>query len=232
MVDNLRVVIAAAGTGTRMGGKINKQYLMLNSRPVLCYSLDVFEQMPLVDEVVIVTQASEIDYCQEQIVHRYGYQKVKNVVAGGQERQDSVLAGLQALPADTDYVAVHDGARPLITEELMQNLLEAAREWGAAIPGVLVRDTLKMVDRDSFVSQTLDRSVVTAIQTPQIFQYQELCRAYEYAYRDGLLGTDDASLFEVYVGRVKVVAGSYRNLKITTPEDLIIAEALLKNGLI
>lgn len=232
MVNNLRVVIAAAGTGSRMGGKINKQYLLLNSRPVLCYSLDVFEQLQLVDEIVIVAHANEIDYCQEQIINRYGYKKVKKVVAGGQERQDSVLAGLQCLPDDTDYVAVHDGARPLITIELINDLLASAQEWGAAIPGVLVRDTLKMVDRDSLVSQTLDRSVVAAIQTPQIFQYHELCRAYEFAVRDGLLGTDDASLFEVYVGRVKVVPGNYYNLKITTPEDLVVAEALLKSGLI
>ncbi|HBK53979.1 MAG TPA: 2-C-methyl-D-erythritol 4-phosphate cytidylyltransferase, partial [Syntrophomonas wolfei] len=180
-VNNLRVVIAAAGSGSRMGGKINKQYILLKSRPLLAYSLDVFEKMELVDEIVIVAQAREIEYCEREVVKRFSYQKVSRVVAGGLERQDSIWAGLEELNSNTDFVAVHDGARPFVTSELIEEVLKEAVRWGAAIPGVAVRDTLKQVDRDNFVRQTLDRSSVFAIQTPQIFRYCELHKAYEYA---------------------------------------------------
>ncbi|WP_061213107.1 2-C-methyl-D-erythritol 4-phosphate cytidylyltransferase [Syntrophomonas wolfei] len=227
MVNNLRVVIAAAGSGSRMGGKINKQYILLKSRPLLAYSLDVFEKMELVDEIVIVAQAREIEYCEREVVKRFSYQKVSRVVAGGLERQDSIWAGLEELNSNTDFVAVHDGARPFVTSELIEEVLKEAVRWGAAIPGVAVRDTLKQVDRDNFVRQTLDRSSVFAIQTPQIFRYCELHKAYEYAREQRVRATDDASLFEKYIGRVKVVPGDYRNLKITTPEDLAIARTIL-----
>lgn len=230
MDNNLRVVIAAAGLGRRMGKEINKQYRPLLSRPVLAYSIDVFEVYPQVDEIVVVAHPEQIDYCQREVIDRYGYKKVSKVIAGGAERQDSVWAGLQSLGSDTAYVAVHDGARPLLSSQLIDRLMEAAQEWGAAIPGVMARDTLKMIDRDGFVGHTLDRSVVSLIQTPQIFQYQELVKAYECAYRDDLMGTDDASLFEVYIGRVKVVLGEANNIKMTTMEDMLMAEALLRMG--
>ncbi len=228
MDNNLRVVIAAAGVGRRMGGEINKQYRPLLSRPVLAYSIDVFEALAYVDEIVVVAHPDEVNYCQSEVIEKYGYRKVSRVIPGGAERQDSVWAGLKSLGPDTDYVAVHDGARPLVTRNLIDRLLAAASEWGAAIPGVMARDTLKMVDRDGFVGHTMDRSVVAMIQTPQIFQYQELLKAYDCAYQDDLLGTDDASLFEIYIGRVKVVPGEVNNIKMTTAEDLLIAEALLR----
>lgn len=228
MDDNLRVVVAAAGAGSRMGSRINKQYLLLNNRPVLAYSLDIFEQFDAVDEIIIVARESELSYCEQEIVKKYNYRKVSRVIAGGPERQDSVWAGLSHLDDQTAYVAVHDGARPLLSLDLLQALYQEAQRWGAAIPGVIARDTLKMIDRDSFVSHTLDRSSVVAVQTPQIFQFQELKRAYQEAFYDDFRATDDASLFERYIGRVKVVAGQYDNLKITTPEDIIIAESLLK----
>lgn len=227
MVNNLRVVIAAAGTATRMGSKINKQYLLLKSRPVLAYSLDAFEEFDLVDEIVIVANPMEVEYCEKEIVKKYHYKKVSQVVPGGKERQDSVWTGLKHLRSDTDLVAVHDGARPLLSFKLLEDLLVEAEEWGAAIPGVNPTDTLKVVDRDEFVRQTLDRSSVAAIQTPQIFKYNELLSAYNQAYEEGFTATDDASLFETYIGRVKVVKGDYRNIKITTPLDLKIAEVLL-----
>jgi 2-C-methyl-D-erythritol 4-phosphate cytidylyltransferase len=228
MVNNLRVVIAAAGTGSRMKSRINKQYMLLNSRPILSYSLDVFEKYEAVDEIVIVAHPREIEYCEKEIVKKFGYRKVKKVIPGGHQRQDSVWAGLLQLNGDsTDYVAVHDGARPLLTSALLDDLIKEAGEWGAAIPGIYVRDTLKMVDRDGFVGNTLDRSSTVFIQTPQVFRFQEIYQAYEMAREEGFISTDDAALFEKYIGRVKVVPGNYNNLKITTPEDLIIAEALL-----
>ncbi len=228
MVSNLRVVIAAAGKGSRMESETNKQFMLLNARPVLTYSLDFFENLAIVDEIIVVAGEREIDYCKKEIVKKNNYKKVAAVLPGGKERQDSVWTGLRYLGEDTDFVAVHDGARPLLSMTVLNRLLAEAEEWGAAIPGVVNKDTIKMVDRDGFVRQTLDRSAVFAIQTPQIFKYQELFSAYQQAYEGGFNGTDDASLFENYIGRVKVVEGDYNNIKITTPGDLIIAERLLE----
>ena len=228
MVNNLRVVIAAAGRGTRMGGQTNKQFLAINSRPVLSYSLEFFEKCELVDKVVVVTGEKEVEYCKREIIRKYDYSKVSAVIKGGSQRQDSVWAGLKELGADTDYVAVHDGARPILSTGILSRLLKEAEEWGAAIPGVASKDTIKTVDRDGFVRQTLDRSTIFAIQTPQVFKFAELRLAYQQAYEEGFTGTDDASLFEKYIGRVKVVEGDYQNIKITTPVDLIIAGSILQ----
>ncbi len=229
MVDNLRVVIAAAGKGSRMGSSTNKQYMLLNGRPVLSYSLDFFEKLHVVSQMVVVCAPDEVDYCRQQIVRRFKFNKVAAVVPGGQERQDSVWAGLQQLGTDTDLVAVHDGARPLLSVEVLSRLLVEAREWGAAIPGIPSKDTVKLGDRDGFVRQTLDRTAVYAIQTPQVFNFNELLTSYREAREEGFMGTDDASLFERYIGRVKIVPGDYNNIKITTPEDMAVAEALLKH---
>jgi len=230
LLDSFRVIIAAAGSGSRMNSDINKQYILLESWPVLKYSLDVFEAFASVAEIVIVASPREIEYCRQEIVERFGFQKVSKVIAGGKERQDSVWAGLQELAADTAYVAIHDGARPLLSPVLLANILRAAQEWGAAVPGILARDTLKKVDESSFVAETLNRSRIVNIQTPQIFKYSNLCEAYEKAYAEGFRGTDDAALFEKYVGKVKVVPGDHRNIKITTPDDLLIAQTFLTHG--
>ena len=228
MVNNLRVVIAAAGRGSRMESDTNKQYMLLHSRPVLAYSLDFFDKLDVVDEIVVVTSEKELKYCEREIIKRFKYSKVSAVIPGGKERQDSVWAGLQKFGTDTEYVAVHDGARPLLSSAVLYRLLEEAEEWGAAIPGIASKDTLKAVDRDDFVRQTLDRTTVYAIQTPQVFKYEELMAAYQKANEEGFRGTDDASLFEHFIGRVKVVEGDYDNIKITTPGDMLIAEALLR----
>jgi 2-C-methyl-D-erythritol 4-phosphate cytidylyltransferase len=227
MANNLRVVIAAAGQGSRMGMKTNKQFILLNAHPILAYSLDFFEKQDLVDEIVVVSSEKELDYCKNEIIKKFRYKKVSAVLAGGKERQDSVWVGLQYLSPDTDFVAVHDGARPLLSSDILRRLLTEAEEWGAAIPGVASKDTMKMVDKDSFVRQTIDRSMVYSIQTPQVFNYQELFDAYRQAYEEDFYATDDLALFEKYIGRVKLVAGDYNNIKITTPEDLIIASSLL-----
>lgn len=228
MASNLRVVIAAAGQGSRMKTRVNKQFLLLKSHPVLAYSLDFFEKQDMVDEIVVVTSEKELDYCQREIVDKFHYRKVSAVLPGGKERQDSVWEGLKYLSPDTDFVAVHDGARPLLSSDVLRRLLSEAREWGAAIPGVASKDTLKMVDKDSFVRQTIDRSMVYSIQTPQVFLYSELREAYQLASEENYYATDDAALFEKYIGRVKLVAGDYNNIKITTPEDLMIARSLLE----
>ncbi|NLB88720.1 MAG: 2-C-methyl-D-erythritol 4-phosphate cytidylyltransferase [Syntrophomonadaceae bacterium] len=227
MANNLRVVIAAAGTGSRMKSNINKQYMLLKGKPVLYYSLQTFNSSDLVDEIVVVAHPDEVDYCWENVVKKYQFTKVKKIIPGGRERQDSVVQGLKNLNADTDLVAVHDGARPLLPSGLIHEIYIEAKKHGAAIPGVPVTDTIKMVDKDGLVSATLDRSSIMAVQTPQIFAYGKLLKAYELAFRDNFIGTDDASLYEKYIGQVKLVLGDPNNIKITTPKDLIIAEQLL-----
>jgi 2-C-methyl-D-erythritol 4-phosphate cytidylyltransferase len=227
MANNLRVVIAAAGKGSRMKSNINKQYMSINGSPVLAYSLSFFEQLKMVDKIVVVTGEGEQEFCQKEIITKFKFNKT-SIVPGGKERQDSVWAGLKTLGEDTDLVAVHDGARPLLSLDVFTKLLAEADKWGAAIPGITCKDTLKMVDRDGFVRKTMDRDSVFAIQTPQVFKFNELVIAYQQAYEEGFRATDDASLFENYIGRVKVVQGDYNNIKITTPEDISIAEALLR----
>lgn len=229
MAPNLRVVIAAGGQSRRMGESINKQYLMLEQRPVMAYSLDFFESQEMVDQVVVVVAREDVEHCRRQIVEAYGYRKVLAVVEGGRERQDSVWAGLQQLGQDTEYVAVHDGARPILSRRVLNDLLREAEEWGAAIPGVASKETVKMVDRDGFVKSTLPRSSVYAIQTPQVFKFSELYGAYRQAGEDKFTGTDDATLFERYVGMVKVVEGDSANIKITTPDDLVVVRSLLQH---
>ncbi len=230
MADSLSVLLAAAGTGSRMGSDINKQYILLKDRPVICYSLDLFESMSIVEEVVIAAHPTELEYCSNQIVSKFGYKKVTHVVAGGPTRQDSVWHGLQMIAPNKQIVAIHDGARPLMNEALFLSLVEAVQQWGAAIPGISARDSLKLVDEKGFVIRSLDRSTVMAVQTPQLFRYSELVKAYEKAWDEGFQATDDAALYERYIGRVKIVPGDYRNIKITTQEDLIIGESYLERG--
>ncbi|HNX28101.1 MAG TPA: 2-C-methyl-D-erythritol 4-phosphate cytidylyltransferase [Syntrophomonadaceae bacterium] len=227
MDNNLRVVVAAAGIGKRMESKINKQYILLEDKPLLTYCIEVLEKCSLVQKIVIVAHAWETEYCQKEIIEKYGYMKVSRVVAGGAERQDSVFKGLEALGSDTEWVAVTDGARPFITLDLIEALATAAYLYGAAVPGVLTRDTIKTIDLDSFVMQTLNRTNITAVQTPQVFDYARLFDAYKKAFQDNFYGTDDASIYERYAGSVKVIKGDPNNIKITHPEDLIWAQAII-----
>lgn len=230
MDKNLRVVIAAAGLGSRMNSKLNKQYMLIKGRPVLAYALDAFENFDAVDSMVVVANSADIEYCKNAIVKKYGYQKVIGVISGGKERQDSVWSGLRTFENHTGLVAIHDGARPLLTKQLLVDLLSAAERWDAAVPGVPARDTLKKVDEKGFIVDTLDRSRIVAVQTPQVFNFEMLWKAFQMAYAEGIYGTDDASLFERYIGRVKIVKSDNRNLKITTPEDIAVAESLLSSN--
>ncbi len=219
------VVIPAAGRSRRMKSGVNKQFMLLAGKPVLCHSVDVFLSLEEVSQVVVVAHPEEIGRCRELL----GSRSVL-VVPGGEERQDSVYRGLRALARETELVAVHDGARPLLCSRLVRVLLDEAEKWGAVIPAVPVKDTLKEVDASGVVLNTLERSRIWQAQTPQVFSYRDLLHAYERAQNERFYGTDDASLFERYCGQVRVVCGDYRNIKITTPEDLLIAEALLSAG--
>ncbi|MBO8158012.1 2-C-methyl-D-erythritol 2,4-cyclodiphosphate synthase [Thermosyntropha sp.] len=228
-MDNyVKVIVAAAGRGSRMKSSINKQYMLLKGKPVLAYSLFTLEKMGIVDEILIAAHPDEVDYCYTNVVKRYGFRKVKKIIEGGKERQDTVELGLKELSDDTELVAVHDGARPLFMSDLLENLVYEAIRWGAAVPGIRLKDTVKMIDEESFAFKTLNRGELIAVQTPQVFRYKELLYAYIQARKDNFYGTDDASLYEKYVGKVKIVPGDEKNIKITTPEDIIIAQRFLE----
>lgn len=225
---NTTAIITAAGQGKRMAANINKQYLKLLDKPVLAYTLEVFENHPYIESVIVVAKEEEIQICIDQIIKPYHFQKVTKVVAGGKERQDSVWEGIKVLPAECELVVVHDGARPLITPEIITNTYGVAIKEGAAIAAVPVKDTIKRVSFENDVQETIPREELWSIQTPQIFKKELLVAAYEWAYKQGFYGTDDASLVELLGKKVKVVMGSYDNIKITTPEDLVIGSSVLQ----
>ncbi|HSW63049.1 MAG TPA: 2-C-methyl-D-erythritol 4-phosphate cytidylyltransferase [Dissulfurispiraceae bacterium] len=224
-------VVAAAGMGKRFGGFMNKQYVELAGRPVLFWSLSALQACDLIDEIIPVVQEQEFA-ATTALIDRYGIGKVMRIVPGGKERQDSVMNGLASLPECAGIVVVHDGARPLIAPETIAAAIHALDGFDGAVVAVPVKDTVKEAiheaDRQR-VTQTLDRSRLWAIQTPQVFYCETLKTALERARREGFFGMDDAAVVERYGGSVIIVKGSYRNIKITTPEDLLIAEAFLKS---
>lgn len=224
------VLLAAAGQGTRMHSNINKVYMELCGWPVIRYSLEVFNKIPDVSQMVVVVHPEEINYFEAEILERFQYRKVK-VVAGGKERQDSVRAGLRALNKSLKLVAVHDGARPLLSVPLVKEVIQAARVFKAACPAVPVKDTLRLMGENGLSGGTLDRSRAYQVQTPQVFNMDMLKAAYEQAFKEKYLATDDAELFEKYCGPVRIVEGDYANIKITTVEDLRMAQGILSGGM-
>ncbi len=224
---NVHVLIPAAGAGRRMGGDVNKQYLLLDGRPILAHTLSLFEDHPQISGITLIAPSEEISYCRDDVIDAYGFAKVSEIVAGGAERQDSVRNGLRACAAaDDDIVLVHDGVRPLLPSGLIDTVIAAAIDNGAALVAVPAKDTIKVVV-DGKVQQTPDRSTLWQAQTPQAFRYDLIASAHEKAYKEGYQATDDAQLVE-WVGQpVAIVEGDYRNLKITTPEDLLLAESFI-----
>lgn len=225
-------IVLAAGEGKRMNSKVHKQYLLLQGKPVLYYALNCFEKS-FVDEIILVTGKDEIEYCQESIVKKYGFQKVSAVVPGGKERYHSVYEGLKK--AQGEYVFIHDGARPLVTEEILRRTYQCVRKEGACVAAVPAKDTIKVSDENGYVSATPNRKFLWNIQTPQVFRREWIRQAYESMLASemeheggGTSVTDDAMVLETFTGHpVKLVEGSYQNIKITTPEDLKIAEIFL-----
>lgn len=222
-------IVLAAGQGKRMNSKIQKQFLEVGGHPILYYSLRCFQESPLIQKIILVTGKDVISYCKSEIVEKYGFTKVTGIVAGGKERYDSVYAGLLACE-NCDYVLIHDGARPFITEEILKRGLDGVQDTGACVIGMPSKDTIKIADSDGFVEKTPDRNCVWTIQTPQIFSYSLIRNAHERIRRKEMNSvTDDAMVVEQETGtKIRLVEGSYQNIKITTPEDLIIAEAFLK----
>lgn len=230
MMGKIGAVVLAGGQGKRMNSKVQKQYMLLAGRPLIAHALEAFEQS-VVDEVVLVTGAGETAYAENEIVKAGGFQKVTAVVEGGKERYHSVYAGLLALN-DCDYVLIHDGARPLVTPEIIARAAQGARQYDACVVGMPVKDTIKVADASGFAVNTPDRRFLWQIQTPQAFSYDLVRLAYDRIMADvsrqqGI--TDDAMAVESQTDHpVRLLEGSYENLKVTTPEDIILAEALLK----
>lgn len=227
-------IVLAAGQGKRMQSAVAKQFLLLNNEPVVCHSLRAFEESD-VETIILVTGADEIEYCREEIVRKYGFKKVSAIIAGGKERYHSVYEGLCALDgmlAEDGIVLIHDGARPMITQEIIVRTIDAAEEHGACVAAMPVKDTIKVADANGFAAMTPDRSTLWQIQTPQTFHYGLVYGAYkkllsDESYQKGI--TDDAMVVESMCGdRVKLVEGSYENIKVTTPEDMFVAELFLK----
>lgn len=221
-------IIPAGGAGRRMAGAVPKQYLLLDGLPIFIHTLKLFQSSPHIDEIVLVAPSRDVSHLQEMIGEKYRLPKVSRVLAGGEERQDSVRNGLQTVGVEHDIVVIHDAVRPFITVELIQRAVEGAATWRAVALGVPARDTVKRVGRDELVGETLNRDEIWLAQTPQAFERQVIKQAYEKAYADRFIGTDDASLVERIGVNVKMILGSPDNIKITTQDDLLIGEALLE----
>ncbi len=231
-------IVLAAGRGKRMGSDMPKQFMELGGRPLICYSLQVMEQSKIIDDCILVTGKEDIAYAESEIVGRHGFRKVQSVIAGGAERYETVFRGLQALKNRDGYTFIHDGARPFLTEDILRRTYEAVQKYDACVAAMPVKDTVKIADAEDFAVQTPRRDLVWAVQTPQVFATELICRAYQMLFDrledlkgEGVPVTDDAMVAEAMLGvRVKLVRASYENIKITTPEDMKTAQGFLPQG--
>ena len=225
--EKCTAIVLAAGKGTRMGTKIHKQYLEICGRPVLYYALNAFENSEIIDDIILVTGADEIEYCQNEIVNKYEISKVHHIVAGGKERYNSVYNGLKLV--DEGYVFIHDGARPFVDGDSIKRAYEMVQTEKACVVAMPAKDTIKISDENGYVKSTPDRSTVWMVQTPQVFSANLIKEAYEKIMATDCKGvTDDAMVVEQTMNhKVKFSKGSYMNIKITTPEDLEIGEVFI-----
>ena len=229
MNSKVCALIPAAGKGSRMAHSVKKPYLKLAQKPILAHTIQRFEQNSAVDAIFVIVDRGDFSECRTAVLHPYRFKKVQGLVQGGDTRQMSVYNGVRALSADIDFVIVHDGVRPFVTDEIIFACLTAADECGAAVAAVPVKDTIKVANQDSFIVETPVRDRLWAVQTPQVFRRSLLEEAHQAAQARQLTATDDASLIEQLGFPVKLVEGSYANLKITTPIDLRVAEVLISD---
>jgi len=222
----VKALIAAGGRGERIGGILPKQFVEIKKKPVLAYTVEKFEKCELIDEIILVVPEDYMSFCSYNMVDVGDFKKVKRILSGGKERQDSVYKGLLALPKDTDIVIIHDGVRPFISTEKIGKSIEMCKKEKAVILALPVNDTVKRVDEDYIVT-TLDREKLWIVQTPQTFEYKLILEAYKKAIEDGFTGTDDSSLVERLGFKVRVLQGESQNIKITSPEDLVLAEKMI-----
>lgn len=223
-------LIAAAGKGKRMNTRTSKPFIPIFGKPILAYTIEKFEKCKLIDKIYLTVNSEEKELCSRNVIIKYNFSKVQELVDGGETRQDSVYNGLKALDKDTDIVVIHDGARPLIEETLIRDSIEKAQKYGAAIAAIPIKDTVKKSENNFFINKTLNREEIWRAQTPQTFKYDLILPAYHKAYKDKYLATDDAAILERYGHKVKLIIGSEENIKITTPFDIIVAENFLKKG--
>ncbi len=227
----------AAGKGTRMKSDIPKQFLLLEGKPVIYYALKVFQDS-FVDEIILVTDESEEEFCRREIIEKYQLTKVKQIAYGGKERYDSVTNGLECISDDAEYIFVHDGARPFVTQQILEDAYTNVCAHKACVAAMPVKDTIKIADENDFVASTPRRDLVWQMQTPQVFEagliraaYRKLVLEKENLIADGISITDDAMVVEYLMGQpVKLFRASYENIKLTTPEDMLIAGELLKKA--
>lgn len=229
-------IVLAAGSGSRMKSDVKKQYMEIGGKPLIYYSLKAFEES-IIDDIVLVVSRGDVDYVKKDIVDKYGFDKVKTVVEGGLYRYHSVRLGLEAADSDCDYAFIHDGARPFVDRDIIMRALSAVKEYGACVVGMPAKDTIKIADDKGFAQSTPNRDKVWMVQTPQVFSYKTILELYRRLDREeeelmarGINITDDAMVAEYYSDqKIKLVEGSYNNIKITTPEDIAVAEEILKN---
>lgn len=229
-------IVLAGGSGSRMKSDKAKQFIEIDGRPLIYYALKVFEAS-IVDEIILVTKQQDINTMREEVVKKYSFNKVRRIVAGGKERYDSVENGLKACDKRNSIIMIHDGARPFVTNAMILTSISEVRRCKACTVGVPVKDTIKVVDEEGYGIETPDRSTLYQIQTPQTFDRKILTEAYSRMRADlsdsssgRVVITDDTMLVEKYLDiRSKVVEGSYNNIKVTTPEDILIAKAILNS---
>lgn len=242
MKKRCTAVILAAGCGSRMKSGVAKQFMLLRGRPVIYYALRTVEASKIIDDCILVTGAADISYVTEEIVRKYRFRKIDAVIAGGEERYLSVAHAMRfiagenmTVPNRDGYVFIHDGARPFLTEKILEDTYEAVRQCHACVSAVRSKDTIKIADEEGFVLQTPDRKHVWNMHTPQVFDtklitdaYTKLERGLPELLQNNTAITDDAMVVEYFTNyRVKLVEGSYENIKLTTPEDLLMAEKIL-----
>lgn len=227
-MDRMIAIVLAAGQGKRMESDLPKQFILLYDMPMIAHALRVFQEAREIEKIILVCAAGEEEYYHPEALRNFGITKPVQVIPGGKERQDSVYCGLAEITGDWSYVMIHDGARPLVTVELISRVAEEVRKIGAVTVGVPVKDTIKRTDIGGIITDTLPRERLWHIQTPQAFKLELILKAHKQAKSAGFYGTDDAALVERLGEPVKIIPGSYENLKITTPEDIIVAETILK----
>lgn len=221
----ITAIILAGGKGKRMGSKISKQYIELKEKPILYYTLTKFINCKEIDNIVLVLPKDEIDYCTKSILKKYSL-KVDKIVEGGKERQDSVYNALKEIE-NSDIVLIHDGARPFVSDRIIEEGIKFAKLYGAAAPGVTPKDTIKIKDDFSFSKETPNRNTLVSIQTPQVFELDIIKECHKKVKNDKVIVTDDTMVVEMYNNKVYLYEGDYTNIKVTTPEDLILAEKLV-----
>jgi 2-C-methyl-D-erythritol 4-phosphate cytidylyltransferase/2-C-methyl-D-erythritol 2,4-cyclodiphosphate synthase len=223
-------IIPAGGAGKRLKAHVAKQYLFLDHMPVLVHTLKVFQKSKMIDNIILALPQDDLVSIRQELIDKYGLSKVTTIVTGGKKRQDSVNNGLAAINGKCDVVVIHDAVRPFVTQELIIKVVAAAKTTGAAAAGVKAKDTIKETKKDNMVAATIPRQNLWLTQTPQAFKFELLKKAYKTAYDEKFYGTDDASLVERIGKKVIMIEGSYENIKITTREDILIADALMKKG--